>query len=948
MSFQSYPSKRNEIYIASLQTISGVKFTLREVDVMACIVNNRGTKKIASILSISPRTASTHMYNIMGKLQNNSRDHIIDFIQKAGKLSDIKLHYFNILTGIIFNKTLSSIKKLSTNHGLIYSLNFDQSSNIEQIFAKQLIQYLSLANINLIECGDKNTKIHHLFISTTEVPTTKYPKENSVILVLNGFDSQENIDDGVKYIDFTSQYNFYDSVLHLIEYIIDSPELEKVVNEFYTEYESIQDAWDGKTLIETEPTTPVSSSEITPLVKIGIIVCIILILVIVWTQLPQLTQQNEKNIPHATSLSLMHSTPTTWNIPRQNIVFVGREKLLEELEEMLLDSHTDKSNTLAISVCDGLGGSGKTQLALQYIHYTKHPYTIKIWFDAENINKLKQSYENFAAEIGYNKESQPSTNAVSYVKKWLALHPGWIIVIDDVDNYDDIEPFLPEKGGHVILTTRKRDWPENFKILSIDVMTEAESIDTLNTMIKDNSSSELAQKKELAATLGYLPLALAQAGAYIHHKNVSVAEYIKLYNANELQLLSDDSFAKGVKSTPVAVTWNISLKAILKEASEQNEPPIAIELITVCSYLAPDRISRDLLLSWLKDTHPNLSNPELILNKHIELLWKYSMINYDSKNNISIHRLVQTILRYQLAQSLENKQAIFPILSVKWYNSLLHFFVKNESDFKLSNSFSQLLETREQFLSMFKDQYNDNIAALDLVISPVYYYQERYEEGMRLLDKVNMYLSTKPDREFLKSKILDLYSVYYRKAKDYERASQKNTEAMEMFSKIKPTDHLNIQQINRLKAKILFNKANLLISQNKSLPLQERDIVSLRNAVTLTKEVTYIFSTNSDLRNTLRSVELRGRILVLLNEGNKVIEEFAQYKKMIESLSDNRVKLFFCTTYSDAYVILQNFSKALEYCNLAKSLAIKLGLKLELKNIEEKSLIITKSMKDEH
>ena len=211
---------------------------------------------------------------------------------------------------------------------------------------------------------------------------------------------------------------------------------------------------------------------------------------------------------------------------------------------------------------------------------------------------------------------------VSYVKKWLASHPGWLVVIDEVDNYDDIEPFLPEKGGHVILTTRKRDWPESFTVLPIGIMTEAEATDILNVLIKDSASHELAQKKELASVLGYLPLALAQAGTYIHNKNISVSEYIKLYNANELQLLSDRSFPKGVNAPPVAITWNISLKAILKETLEHNEPPIAIELITVCSYLPPDNIPKALLLSWLKRAHPELSNPELILNKHIELLWK--------------------------------------------------------------------------------------------------------------------------------------------------------------------------------------------------------------------------------------------------------------------------------------------------------------------------------------
>ena len=938
MSFQTYPSKRDELYITSLQAMSGIKFTLREIDVIACIANNRGTKKIASILSISPRTASTHMYNIMSKLQTNSRDYIIDFVQKAGKLSDMRLYYFNILTEAAFTKMLASIKKLLVNQKSGYSLEFNQSSEKEQSFTKQLTHYLSIANINLID-GKSIEKAPQFFISSADSQDkiSKY-KESNLVLVLDQFESKVNTDD-TKYIDFTSEDNFYFSFSQLIEHMINAPSMQKVLIEFQEEYASIQEAWDGKISVTEIVSSPsIARSRQIPLVKIGILLCIIMLLAIVLGLLKDYKPTYPKDETYS-------SISSTWNIPRQTIVFVGREKLLEKLEETLLDRDEDKSHTLAISVCDGLGGSGKTQLALQYIYYTKYPYTMKIWFDGQNIEALNQSYENFATELGYHKESEPSLTAVAYVKKWLASHPGWIIVIDNADNYDDIEQFLPEKGGHVILTTRKRDWPENFKILHIDVMTEAEAIQTLNVVTKDHSASELSSKKKLAEMLGYLPLALAQAGAYINHKNVSVAEYIKLYHTNKLQLLSDNSFTKGIKTTPVSVTWNISLKAILKEAAaEHNNLPIAIELITVCSYLAPDKISRNLLLSWLKDTHPNLSNPELILNKHIELLWKYSMINYDSDGNISIHNLVQTVLRYQLAQSLENKNATFPTLSLQWYNSLLRFFVKNESDFKLSNSFAQLLETREQFLSMFKNQYNDHIAELDLVIAPVYYYQERYKEGIELLDKVNMYLSTKPNREFLKSKILYLYSAYCRKSQNYALAQQKISESMEMFSKIKATDNFSKHKLRNLKSKILFNQANLIISQNKALPLDKRDIAEINHAITLTKEVTSLFSSNNDLRNILKSVELRGRLFVLLNNANQVIEEFLPYRDLLESLPDHRVKLFFYTTYCDAYLILQDFSKALKYCNLAESIATKLELKLELKNIQRKKSILIESM----
>lgn len=944
MNFQSYRFKREEAYTLSFSEISGIKFTLREVDVMACIVHNRGTKKMASILSISPRTATTHIHNIMSKLQTNSRDYVIDFLQKAGKLLEIKLYYFNLITEATFKNSLSAITKLLHNLELFYSLNAREDNAVEQRFITELTEYLSVVNIKLVKDKHLHSKMHHIFISDVNIPKNLESKEDIIVLILDRKRSKNNIDN-IKYIDFTLDDNFYFSVLQLINHIVNKPELVKILQDFEREYQSIRDATHGAILIKpTKLTTTPGSSIILPknihLTKISIIVGMIILAAIIWVRVV-------KDSPIKQYVLSTQDMLTTWNIPRQNIVFVGRENLLKELETTLLKSQADINNTLVISVCDGLGGSGKTQLALQYVNLTRHPYTMKIWFEGDNIEKLTQAYKGLAVELGYDEEKQPGINAISYLKKWLTSHPGWLMVIDNVENYDDIESFLPEKGGHLILTTRKRDWPKNFKILSIDVMTEAESIDIINSFIPDKSFGTLEQKKELAALLGYLPLALSQAGAYMHQKNISVEEYLELYKIHEVALLSEYSVSKVPHTTPLVITWDISLQAILKETQDLKEPPIAIELITVCSYVAPDNISRAHLLSWLKDTYPHLPNPQLTLNKHIELLWKYSMINYYSNGNISIHKLVQTILRHHLVESLvDNRRGPFAILNSKWYESLLQFFIKHESEFKLRNSFEQLLATREQFLSTFQNQYNDNIAELDLIIAPVYYYQERYKEFRDLLDKVDLYLSTKPNRELLKSKVLYLYSAYFRKIKNYDMAQEKIIQASNMFSTIKVTDTVTAQKITILKAKILFNRANLVSSRYKSSTLQNRDITSIKQAVALTREATEIYIKNNDIRNMLKSIELRGRLLILLNNPRETIEELDKYSNILEEkvVDDTRLKAYFYLTYADAYIALTNFSKALEYANLARNFAVKLNLKLEIQNIDRKIAVIRQLM----
>ena len=82
--------KLQELYSNYLHEIGGIKFTFKEVNIIACLLHNRGNKKIAYLLSISPKTVESHIHNIMLKLGNNSREYIIDLVEKSAKLHLIK------------------------------------------------------------------------------------------------------------------------------------------------------------------------------------------------------------------------------------------------------------------------------------------------------------------------------------------------------------------------------------------------------------------------------------------------------------------------------------------------------------------------------------------------------------------------------------------------------------------------------------------------------------------------------------------------------------------------------------------------------------------------------------------------------------------------------------------------------------------------------------------
>ena len=101
-----------DIYAKDLFTLDGVHFTPREIDVIACFLNARGTSKIASLLSLAPNTVLVHTRNIMVKLGCNSRDSIIDFIERSHKLPILREYYVSLTIEAAFAKALKLISKL--------------------------------------------------------------------------------------------------------------------------------------------------------------------------------------------------------------------------------------------------------------------------------------------------------------------------------------------------------------------------------------------------------------------------------------------------------------------------------------------------------------------------------------------------------------------------------------------------------------------------------------------------------------------------------------------------------------------------------------------------------------------------------------------------------------------------------------------------------------------
>ena len=330
--------------------------------------------------------------------------------------------------------------------------------------------------------------------------------------------------------------------------------------------------------------------------------------------------------------------PPVWNLPRRNPNFTGRDAVLDNLRQSLSDSQTTAVTQNAFY---GLGGIGKSQLAIEYAYRHSSSYDVVWWLHSEEPSSLATDYTALAPKLNLKvPEGTAQPKVMEAVRDWLDHHQGWLLVFDNAVDAKSLSEYLPKgAGGHVLITSRNHDWKRMALPLEISVWGREESIAFLH---KRTGQNDDAGADAIAKVLGDLPLALEQAAAYMDEKGKGYADYLRLFTSRREKLWEKEESSDGYKKT-VATTWSVAFEEI-------NNVPFAQCLLRLSSFVAPDSIPRSLMLQALGYIGGDQSDPqdvdEFAFDEAIAALRSYSLITMESASDVyDIHRLVQTVIR---------------------------------------------------------------------------------------------------------------------------------------------------------------------------------------------------------------------------------------------------------------------------------------------------------------
>ncbi|MBL7520782.1 tetratricopeptide repeat protein [Frankia sp. CNm7] len=336
-----------------------------------------------------------------------------------------------------------------------------------------------------------------------------------------------------------------------------------------------------------------------------------------------------------TRLRLPGELPPVWNVPVRSPAFTGRDAMLLRLRGLLRSD-----GTALVQAMHGIGGVGKTQLAIEYAHRFAVDYDLVWWVDAgqaalvgDQIGELAVAAEVTASGVG-------TPAALVAVRRYLRSHGGWLLIFDNAEDPSDLVAWLPEGPGHILITSRNPGWGLVAAPVEVDVFARHESVALLRGQVP---TVDVADADRLAEALGDLPLAVAQAAGLLAETGMPPSEYLDALATAAAEVLAEGR----------PPFYPVSLAAVVHLSVQRlaDEDQAAHQLLQLCAFLAPEPVPLSYLsgagVGVLPDPLATVARTPLALRRSMGRLGRYGLVKVGPVGPL-LHRLVQAIVRAHL------------------------------------------------------------------------------------------------------------------------------------------------------------------------------------------------------------------------------------------------------------------------------------------------------------
>jgi Tetratricopeptide repeat/NB-ARC domain len=322
--------------------------------------------------------------------------------------------------------------------------------------------------------------------------------------------------------------------------------------------------------------------------------------------------------------------------PRRTPRFTGRGALLAELRQA--------ARTNRPVVLYGLGGVGKTQLALEYSEREQRRFDVVWWVHAEQRATVESDLVALARALRLPEHADPDQERVlAAVRDWLDRHHRWLLVLDNAENDEVLGWVLPsEPRGRILVTSRNQLWRDAI-VVWVRPWTPVESLAFLRVSLAPVPTARFntAVAQDLAAELGHLPIALEQAVAFVRAVARPLTDYLTVLRARPQELFDLSDLPDDART--VGRTWAAALEKVQATLG-------AAELLALCAFMAADDIPRDLV----HDSAEKLAEPlamvaadQVALGRAVITLRRFSFVDA-TQQTLTVHRLVQAVVRHRL------------------------------------------------------------------------------------------------------------------------------------------------------------------------------------------------------------------------------------------------------------------------------------------------------------